>query len=56
MVERTVEFLLPPSLDGQETTIQKILQPVAKVNPKFLLLLAFLGTNAVGPERMDRRR
>jgi hypothetical protein len=56
MVERTVEFLLPPSLDAQETTIQKILQPVAKVNPKFLLLQIFLGTNAGDPNRMDRRR
>jgi hypothetical protein len=56
MVERTAEFLLPPSLDGQETMIQSILQPVAKVNPKFLLLRSFLGTNAGDPSRMDRRR
>jgi hypothetical protein len=42
---------LPPSLEDQETTNQFILQPVAKLNPEFLLSSVFLGSNETGRSR-----
>jgi transcriptional regulator with XRE-family HTH domain len=50
VVLKTANFLLSRPLDHQETTIQTVLQPVAKTNPNFLLSGGFLGSNENRPQ------